>query len=398
MKRIRVRDRHASNFRKQEPTSNPEESQWRAKRQSDLHIQRQLQRLEALRKIDLAINASFDLRLSLEVLVEQVIQQLSVDAAGVLVYDPTAKTYNGIVGRGFRSYNYRDKYFRVGEGLAGQAILKRQRVNYYPLERLIAEKKISFSLAAEQFVAYYGVPLIAKGDILGVLEVFHRSIVQPDQEWLDFLDALAGQATIAVDNQRMFYHMQKMNMDLSQAYDATLEGWSKALESMDREPEGHARRVVGLTMLLAQSMRINDAEIEHIRRGAYLHDIGKMNTPEKILFKPAPLDEKEWEVVRHHPVDAYEILQPIDFLKPALDIPHYHHERWDGTGYPNGLKGEEIPIAARIFAVVDVYDVLLSDRPYRPAWKPKEAATYIQQNSGREFDPNVARLFLDIIQ
>ena len=185
-------------------------------------------------------------------------------------------------------------------------------------------------------------------------------------------------------------------MDLVLAYDATIEGWSRALDLRDRETEGHTQRVTELTIKLARMMTRNDEELVHIRRGALLHDIGKMGIPDNILLKPGPLTTEEWEVMRRHPFYAYELLAPIPFLRPALDIPYCHHEKWDGSGYPRGLKAEEIPLSARIFAVVDVWDALCSDRPYRQAWEPARAMLYIQEQSEHHFDPRVVASFLEL--
>ena len=184
--------------------------------------------------------------------------------------------------------------------------------------------------------------------------------------------------------------------ELTMAYDATLEGWSRALEIRDKETQGHSKRVTDMTISLATAMGIPDDEIVHIRRGTLLHDIGKMGIPDSILQKPGDLSLEEWEIMKKHPVYAYEMLYPVAYLRPALDIPYSHHERWDGSGYPRGLKGEEIPIAARIFSVVDVYDALCSQRPYSTPWTPKEAEKYLLDHAGIHFDPDVVATFIEV--
>jgi putative nucleotidyltransferase with HDIG domain len=166
----------------------------------------------------------------------------------------------------------------------------------------------------------------------------------------------------------------------------------------DKETEGHTQRVTELTIQIAKQMGIIDENIIHIRRGALLHDIGKMGIPDKILLKPGPLNEDEWKIMKNHSTLAYNLLYPISYLRPALDVPFFHHEKYDGSGYPNGLKGEQIPIAARIFAIVDVWDALTSDRPYRSAWSTKKALTYIKEQSGSHFDPQVVEIFLGLIK
>lgn len=191
--------------------------------------------------------------------------------------------------------------------------------------------------------------------------------------------------------------LREANAQLLSAYEATIEGWSHALDLRDRETEGHSRRVTQLTVRLAQALGISDDDILHIRRGALLHDMGKIGIPDSILHKPDKLTDEEWAIMRQHPQLAYDMLYPIEYLRPALDIPLTHHEKWDGTGYPRGLKGEEIPIVARLFAVVDVWDALTSDRPYRPAWSPEEARAYIREQSGKHFDPQVVDLFFKVV-
>ena len=181
------------------------------------------------------------------------------------------------------------------------------------------------------------------------------------------------------------------------AYDTTLEGWARALELRDQETEGHSKRVVELTLVLARALGIPNEERIHIRRGALLHDIGKMGIPDSILQKPGKLSDEEWGIMRQHPVHAFNLLAPIQFLKPALDIPYYHHEKWDGTGYPQGLKGKQIPLPARIFAIVDVYDALRSDRPYREAWSQEKIIEHLREQSGKHFDPEVVKAFLPMV-
>jgi putative two-component system response regulator len=192
--------------------------------------------------------------------------------------------------------------------------------------------------------------------------------------------------------------LREANAQLLSAYEATIEGWSHALDLRDQETEGHSRRVTQLTVKLAQTLGMSDDEIMHMRRGALLHDMGKIGVPDSILHKPDKLTDEEWTIMRRHPQLAYDMLYPIEYLHPALEIPLNHHEKWDGTGYPRGLKGEEIPIEARLFAVVDVWDALTSDRPYRHAWSQEEALTYIREQSGSHFDPQVVDLFFKLIK
>ncbi len=195
----------------------------------------------------------------------------------------------------------------------------------------------------------------------------------------------------------LFNQLLRSNEDITRAYEDTLEGWSQALEMRDPETISHTRRVIQMTARLARVMGFQQDELALISRGALLHDIGKIGIPDHILRKPGPLNEEEWEIMHQHPVLAYELLSSIPGLQSAVDIPYCHHEKWNGAGYPRGLKGEEIPLAARIFAVVDVWDALTSDRPYRMAWPFEQARDYIRQERSQHFDPQVSDAFLYMI-
>ena len=364
-----------------------------ARKESELTVRRQLDRLSALRAIDMAITSSLDLRLTLSILVNQVTTQLGVDAACILLMDGELQALKFATGNGFRTSALQHTLLKPGEGYAGHAVLTRQVVRVANLPSQQSDFKRSPHFAQEGFIDYIGVPLIAKARVLGVLEIFQRTVLLPKPDWLDFMEMLAGQAAIAIESAIMFNDLARSNTALTLAYDATIEGWSRAMEFRDHETQGHTQRVAEMTIQLASLLGIPEPYIVHIRRGAALHDIGKMAIPDHILFKPGPLDESEWEVMRQHPLIAHELLKPIPYLAPALEIPEYHHERWDGSGYPHGLKEQEIPLSARLFAVVDVYDALTSDRPYRKAWSPKQALDHIHSQSGVHFDPRVVGVF-----
>jgi putative nucleotidyltransferase with HDIG domain len=359
--------------------------------------QNQLQRLSALHQIDLAITSSLDLGNTLQVLLDQVITQLGVDAACVLVFNPHEQIFEFAASRGFTTDALRETRLHFGEGYAGRAALNQQTIYVPDLKAHHTDFMRSPSFAAEGFVSYYAVPLVAKSQAKGVLEVFHRSLLEHDPEWLDFLEALASQAAIAIENASLFNDLQRSNIELNLAYNSTLEGWSRALDLRDRETEGHSQRVAEITLRLARAMSVEEPDLVHIRRGALLHDIGKLGIPDYILLKPGPLSEEEKDTIQKHPTIAFEMLVPIAHLRPALDIPYCHHERWDGSGYPRGLKGEQIPIAARIFAVVDVWDALTSDRPYRKRWSEEKARAYIQEQAGHYFDPRVVDAFISLL-
>ncbi|OGU03304.1 MAG: hypothetical protein A2X82_08260 [Geobacteraceae bacterium GWC2_55_20] len=354
-----------------------------------------LEHLTALVEIDRAINFSFDLNLSLTTLLTHVIVQLGVDAADVLLFNPASRTLEYVAGRGFRTKTTEYSRRSLDGGYAGRAARERRMVHIPDLTEEHDGILGEMLAAGEELVGYHAVPLIAKGEVMGVLEVFQRTGQEHNEEWLDFLKALADQAAIAIDNVTLFENLQRSNTELFQAYDATIEGWSRALELRDNETEGHSRRVADLTVRLARLFGLSDAELVRVRWGALLHDIGKMGIPDQILLKQEPLLEAEWSIMRKHTVYAYEMLSPIRYLRSALDIPYAHHEKWDGSGYPLGLKGEQIPLVARIFAVVDVWDALRSDRVYRNSWSVEKVREHLRSLAGTHFDPNVVKVCLD---
>jgi PAS domain S-box-containing protein/putative nucleotidyltransferase with HDIG domain len=363
-----------------------------------LHEQteRRLQYLSALRTVDVTITSSLDLRQIFNVILDQICLQLEGDAISILLYNPELQRLEGATRRGFARSTVTKSLAPNGEGLAIKAV-RDQHMNYvhkYNTPEFFGTPHF----IKEGFVSYYAFPLVAKGQVRGVMEIYRRSAGELDKELINFLETLAGQAAIAIDNVGLFNNLQRSNRELALAYDATIEGWSHALDLRDKETEGHTLRVMEMTLKLARLMGLDEAEMVHIRRGALLHDIGKLGIPDSILLKPGPLTKEEWEVMKKHPIYAYNMLSPISYLQPALDIPYCHHEKWDGSGYPRGLKGEQIPVSARIFAIVDVWDALRSDRPYREAWSEKEVFKYIAGQSGLHFDPKVVKAFFALVR
>ncbi len=359
--------------------------------------ERHVQRLTSLHTIDTAINSSTDMRLSLRVVLEQAVHLLDVDAASVLLLNPITLNLDFVVGSGFRFSKAAHATLRLGEGLAGKAALQRTWIQSADPEAIL-KCFTPGQVDQEHFQSYIGLPLVSKGKVSGVLQLFSRNPMQADQEWLDFLNVLGNQVALAVNNAHLFDELEHANMELTMAYDATIEGWSRTLDLRDHDTEGHTQRVATLTQALAQIMRIPEQALSNIRRGALLHDIGKMGIPDEILHKPGDLTAQEWDIMRQHPRLAYDLLSPIIYLRAALDIPYCHHEKWDGSGYPQGLKGESIPLSARIFAIVDVYDALTSDRPYRPAWTREKALDHIQQQADKHFDPQVVEAFMRLMK
>jgi len=236
-------------------------------------------------------------------------------------------------------------------------------------------------------------PLIYEGKIKGMLNIVGPTLTEHD---IPAMRAFANQIAVALENARLVRNLQSANEQLENAYQKTLEGWVQALDLRDNETMGHTMRVAEETVRFANFLGISAEDIPHIRRGALLHDIGKLALPDNILRKPAPLSEAEWLVMRQHPLTAYQWLSAIDYLKPAIDIPYCHHEHWDSSGYVQGLGGKDIPYWARLFAVVDVWDAMRSDRPYRKAIPEKETLKYIKEQSGKLFEPAIVEAFLDL--
>ena len=362
---------------------------------SSLHekTQEKVNQLDSLRVIDQAINTSLDLKVTLNVILKQSKELLKCDALVVLLSKPQTMLLEPVARIGFQSKDIDRFRLHISDGLAGQSILERRIVSADSLQ--IPENALSGDAVfrAEEFKSFHSAPLFVKGDLKGVMLIFYRKPFAPTPEWLDIVNTLSTQTAIAINNNELFDSLQRSTLNLTVAYNETIEGWAKALELRDEETEGHSKRVTDLTVKFAYEMGLNDEAIGDIMRGALLHDIGKMGIPDAILNKSGKLTEEEWALVHKHPQDAYDMLYPIKYLRPALDIPYCHHERWDGSGYPRGLKGEEIPLAARIFAVVDVWDALISDRPYRKAWSHTKARDYMLSQAGKHFDPNIIEVF-----
>ena len=359
-------------------------------------LAQRVEQLEALRAIDQAIAASLDLGLTLEVFLSQALR-LPLDAVALFLYRKEEKALVLQGAKGFLTPKDRLPHrIPLGMGHVGRAALEGEVVRVEDLTQDPGADP-EFTLG-EGLVSERAYPLFAKGQLVGVLAAFTRRPwdLAPEEE--EFLEALVGQGAIALDNALTFRTLQRTQRELETAYDHTLWGWAKAVELRDQETAGHTERVTALTLRLARALGVPEEDLEHLRRGAILHDVGKLAIPDHILLKPGPLTEEEWAVMKKHPVYAHEWLSGIPFLRKALEIPYAHHERWDGSGYPRGLQGEAIPLSARIFAVVDVYDALTSDRPYRKAWSKEKALAYLEEQAGKGFDPQVVAAFLRLVE
>lgn len=367
------------------------------RRKLEAEAARRVAQLQSLRNIDLAITSSTDLRVVMEVFHAQVERHCNPTAWGVMRLDPQSGFLETFSYRGWAPLLPPCPRLRLGEGHEGRATMERRVVvepeladSEPPCEhRECQERDHARSLVVA--------PLIAKGRVMGVLRLFYKERFEPDAAWLEYLETLAGQGAIALDNAALFGDLTVARDDLALAYETTIEGWARALDLRDKETEGHSRRVTEITVSLARQMGIKPAELVHVRRGALLHDVGKMGIPDSILLKPGQLDPDERRVIERHASFGRDLLKPIRFLAPAMDIPWCHHERWDGSGYPRRLTGDEIPIGARIFAVVDVWDALTNDRPYRKAMSHDVALSLIEEGAGSHFDPEVVQVFIEEI-
>jgi HD-GYP domain-containing protein (c-di-GMP phosphodiesterase class II) len=365
--------------------------------QEENRLDEESRKLAVLQSINLALNASLDPQTTIKALVNLLRSHADVDAAAVFLLDEGTMKLRFAEGEGFFGQTIRSLSLASGQGLAGYAALRREAVFLADLDSPGELSPDPFLLIEERFRSACAVPLVAMNRVMGVVEIFRRQQPENPEKWEDMIASVARQASVTLHRALLVEELERANLELNLAYDSTIEGWSRALDLKCREPEGHTGKVTEMTILLARRMGMKEKELQSIRRGAVLHDIGKMGIPDAILTKPGPLTEEEWKTMRLHPVYALKMLQPVTFLRDALAIPHSHHEHWDGQGYPLGLKGEQIPLAARIFAVVDVWSSLMTDQPYRKAWKPDRVLPYIRENAGRLFDPAVVEAFLGLL-
>jgi HD-GYP domain-containing protein (c-di-GMP phosphodiesterase class II) len=351
--------------------------------------------LGALMNVGQMVNSSLGLKRVLEEVMDSLIALMHAER-GFLMLRGSDGELTVRIARGIAQMNLDEETFIVS-----RTIVRRVAESGEPVLTTNAQEDPRFggqvSIAAYHLRSILCAPLKIKNDLIGVLYVDNRAHAGIFQESdLALISAFADQAAVAIDSARLFEDLQQSHRELEQAYQATLEGWVRALDLRDKETEGHTQRVTILTTRLARFMGVDGEALVHITRGALLHDIGKMGIPDSILLKPGELTEEERELIRKHPIYAYEMLSPIEFLRPALDIPYCHHERWDGTGYPRRLKGKEIPFAARIFPVIDVWDALISNRPYRKGLPHSEVRQRIGADSGSHFDPRVVEAFMKL--
>lgn len=342
---------------------------------------RQRERLEALAGIGGVINSSLDSRRVLNKVMDSLIVLMKAKRGFLMLKDESGD-FQVQIARDADHHDLSENDFLFSRSIA-RRVLEEEKAILTTSAKDDPRFEQQASVAAYQLLSILCAPLKVKDALIGVIYVdnsVHTGIFGSDD--LELISAFANQAAVAIEN--------------AVTYQSTLEGWVRALDLRDKETEGHTKRVTQLTEVLARKMKVDEDDLVHIHRGALLHDIGKMAIPDGILLKPAALTPEERTLIQKHPMYAYEMLSPIQFLHPALDIPYCHHEKWDGSGYPRGLKGEDIPLAARIFAVVDVWDALVSDRPYRKALEPVEVKRRIREDAGQHFDPHVVEAFMEL--
>lgn len=356
--------------------------------------------LSLLLEVSLELSESLDLETVLQTAIEGAVRVMGQSSGAIYLLDDGGLTLGATVPplppghrHGYGSVPLADHPH------IGRALETREPVFVGDLGKVELTAGEREAVEGRGLTSVFYVPIVARARPEAVLivgsPVVHEGF---SQQQVALCRTLSAEIGYAIANARLYLAVESAARELRAAYDATLEGWSRALEMRDEETSGHTDRSAALAVELARRLGIPSHHLDSVRRGALLHDIGKMAVPDSILHKPGPLDDSEWLIMRKHPEFAYELLRGIGFLNSALDIPYCHHERWDGSGYPRGLSGEDIPLSARIFSVIDVYDALTSDRPYRSAWTRDAALEYIASEAGVQFDPRVVNAFLEHVR
>ncbi|MCC6148408.1 MAG: HD domain-containing protein [Anaerolineaceae bacterium] len=349
---------------------------------------------EALRDTAGALTSTLDFSEVLERILSNVGLVVPHDSSSIILIDDDGETAHVLANKGMQpgiqsKLPFQNPGLTISQTATLQMMLKTGETLVIPDTLLEPSWPKSGESAWVQ--SYAGAPIEVQNKIIGFINLYSKTPGFYHRAISERLKAFADQAGVALNNARLLQELQE-------AYDKTLQGWSKALELRDYETEGHTIRVVEMTERLAIRLGVKEPELTYLRYGSLLHDIGKIGIPDSILLKKGPLSSEEWQIMRQHPKHAYEILSPIPYLRQAIDIPYAHHEKWDGSGYPRGLKGEQIPFAARIFAIMDVWDGLVSRRPYHEPWPEEQALSYILDNSGVHFDPGVVSAFLKLYE
>ncbi len=355
---------------------------------ADLH--RMLQKMERLMEINITLNSTLELGQVLDLIIAKAVEMLECEAGSILLYNKEKDCLYFSATTSSDSKKLAEVPVPLTDSLAGAIFSKNLPLIVNNVDKDIRHNSSVAAQVNFRTNSLLGVPMRIQNRVTGVLEALNKRQGTFTEEDVKILTAIASQAAVAIENAQLVQALQD-------SYDSTLEGWAAALDLRDKETEGHSQRVTVLTVQLAQAIGVSQDALTYLRQGALLHDIGKMAVPDSILHKQGPLTVREKAIMRQHPLNAYNMLYPIAYLRSALDIPYCHHEKWDGSGYPRGLKGEEIPLAARIFTIIDVWDALRSNRPYRGAWSEKKTIAYIQKQAGKSFDPKIVKNFVDVI-
>ena len=335
--------------------------------------------------------------LNLDYVLGQAVKKLTIDAIALYLRN-RAGSLTFLQGRGFTSEEIK---YVIGNPVAKNTrskILSRSNsvITNIQLDQPKGTAKIK-STSLHPLIKYQASPIILSGEAKGVIEVYSRESDGIKVSDGEAFDMVTQKISSALDRTGQSDHFSPTLGTNPPKHSATLDALMAAMLLRSGEIVSHARRVTDMTLHLAKTFGLADDQMVHLVRGAMLHDIGKLAIPDSILQKPGALSRSEWDLMRKHPEFAFKLLSPIASLKKALPIPYSHHERWDGSGYPLGLKGDAIPLAARLFSIVDVWDALRSDRPYRKAWLDHDVQYYILKQSGKQFDPQVTEVFLDLI-
>jgi response regulator RpfG family c-di-GMP phosphodiesterase len=360
---------------------------------------RRVEHLSALRDIDQAIASSLDVQLTLKIVIGHILKHVGGDSVCAFLFNQDASYLNLVAANGDARNIPSNLRIKVSGDVISEAIMDHTMVQVPSINEANLNPRLKKLFLLEQYACMQIIPFLARGKSFGAMIVLHKHPCQLGLDGKEFAETLVTQASIGIDNANLFEDIQHFNTELRKAYDETIEGWARAINMRNQETAEHTRRVAEMTLAIAeQFFSFSQKELQNIWYGALLHDIGKIAVPDEILFKPGRLTDEEWVIMKRHPQAAYDMLSSIAYLKEALNIPHYHHEKWNGEGYPTGLSGTAIPLAARLFAVVDVWDALVSDRPYRKAWTHERALNLIREQSGIHFDPDIVPIFLDYVE
>ena len=348
-----------------------------------------------LENIDQA-NSDLDVLTFYQIVLDRLATFLDTKAAALLVRNKGAG-FECLAERGFYTQLIRHSCQQSKQGLFAKAA-RTQKISWLNYSALdLQDTDISKMMDVEGFTSFLAVPVLAANQTLGILEFFGHKPISIEADQKKYLKIISGQLAQVILRREEMQARNEAIIEMENACYEMMSAWVQAVEIRDQYTADHTQRTTDLTLQIAVRMGIPDEMLIHVTRGALLHDIGKLAIPDNILQKPGALTEKEWKLMRRHPLFAYQILEPVKYLRPAIDIPYCHHERWDGSGYPRGLRAENIPLPARIFSVVDVWDALTSDRPYRKAWTEEDTLSYIEDKAGEEFDPDVVNEFLEIM-